>query len=82
MTKRDDPIQSALTLLDRARAAGLSLRLRRAGLAVRPGNRLDPNMERELRMAYDGICAALVAEKAARVAIQSARHRATTEGVV
>jgi hypothetical protein len=74
-----DCTDRALALIDRARAAGLTLRFERVGLTVKPRNalrpcRLDPDLRRELSAAHDAIRAALRAEQSAKDAVRRARR--------
>jgi hypothetical protein len=69
-------------LIDRARAAGLTLRTKRAGLTVWPGNRLEPALERELSLSHAAVCGALRAEKAVKDAIRRARRERSQNLIV
>jgi hypothetical protein len=63
-------IEHALALIDRVRAAGMTIRSNRGGLTVRPGDLLDPNLKRELSAAHDDVLRALRAESSAKAAIR------------
>ena len=66
-------IEHALALIDRVRAAGMTIKSDRHGLTVRPGDLLDPNLKRELSTAHDDVLRALRAEISAKAAIRRGR---------
>ena len=75
MSDRSDTFDRTFAILDRARAAGMTLRNERAGLIVRPAAKLDPDLARLLSVACADVRAALRAELAAGRAIRRAARR-------
>jgi hypothetical protein len=73
MTDRAD---HALALIDRAAAAGMTLKPARSGISAFPARRLDPNMERELAAAHGDVLLALRAGAVVKAAIRRARSAA------
>jgi hypothetical protein len=74
----DETAESALALIDCARAVGIHLRPGRLGgscLIAWPREKLDPNMVHALSVAHYEVHAALLAETAAQVATCRARQQ-------
>lgn len=76
MPERTDQVEHAIGLLAHARAAGVVLRNRRAGLTAAPANRIDPNLMRQLSAACSEVRAALRAEAAVQRIVRRVGRRA------
>jgi hypothetical protein len=75
-----DRLEGALILLDRARAAGVTVKSDRLGLLASSARPIDPEIKHALSLAHDDVWLALRSERRAKDAIRRAAAKLPQPG--